>query len=100
PETLRGEISRWTDQFSLAVAYCEMRGWGKLRDASDVPDPDERPVLARALAENPRDRWETCTAFVRELAGVAPRPERRNQNRPDWARGPALIRVAESDPSP
>jgi hypothetical protein len=37
-------------------------------DLSAVPECD-RPVLARALAKNPEDRFPSCSAFIRTLAG-------------------------------
>jgi serine/threonine protein kinase len=77
PEVLRGEVSRWSDQYALAVTYCHLRGgrlpFGARRDGTPpdlekVPE-DERPALARALADEPRRRWPNCRAFVRALAG-------------------------------
>jgi tetratricopeptide (TPR) repeat protein len=59
----------------------------------DAPDlgmlpEDERPVVARALAKDPAERWPDCRTFVRELAdpgrvarraGIAPAPPPRNR---------------------
>ncbi len=85
PEVFRGQRSRWTDQYALAVSYCELRG-GRLpfRDTPEHfranyvrPQPDlsmvtpaERPVLARALARTPQDRWPSCSDLIGRLAGV------------------------------
>jgi serine/threonine-protein kinase len=85
PEVFRGQRSRWTDQFALAVSYCELRG-GRLpfRDNPDRfragyvrPQPDlsmvtpaERPILSRALARTPQDRWPSCGDFMAQLAEV------------------------------
>jgi serine/threonine protein kinase len=83
PEFWRGEVSTQSDQYALALTYCELRG-GRLPFATetmaqimmahlnDPPDLSmlpaaERPVLARALAKNPQERWPNCTAFVRAL---------------------------------
>jgi serine/threonine-protein kinase len=79
PEVFRGRLSRQSDQFALAVTYCEMRG-GRLPFAgpgrvfrSDyfhpAPDlsmllPKERPIVARALASVPRERWTSCGEFT------------------------------------
>ncbi len=37
PEVFRGQRSRWTDQYALAVSYCEVRG-GRLPFAN-APRP-------------------------------------------------------------
>ena len=68
PEVLEGYVTDTSDQYSLAVTYCEMRG-GRLPftgganqviyahlhkepDLSALP-AEERPVVARALAKDP-----------------------------------------------
>jgi serine/threonine protein kinase len=82
PEVFHGLVSEHTDQFSLAVTYCQLRG-GRLPftntpDCYDPfyihPDPDlsmlpapERPIVARALAPLPRDRWRSCGELVARL---------------------------------
>ncbi len=93
PELFRDKLSNRTDQYSLAVTYCELRG-GRLpfrgaKDAqmhghlSEEPDlsmlpPAERPIVRRALAKTPRHRWPSCTAFVAALRdGVDPAAVRR-----------------------
>lgn len=83
PETYRGRLTRYSDQYSLAVSYCELRGGrlpfpGRPRmfhpnynppppDLSMLP-PEERPILARALASIPEERWPTCCDLVDQLA--------------------------------
>jgi formylglycine-generating enzyme required for sulfatase activity/serine/threonine protein kinase len=83
PEFFKGQATRWSDQYSLAVAYCQLRG-GRLPfegnhyqlmagHVTEPPDlsmlpPEERPVAARALAKKPDERWPTCRAFVEALA--------------------------------
>ena len=84
PEVLEGRVSRWSDQYSLAVTWCQLRG-GRLPfkgesvhevrrmqreqqpDLSMLPD-QERPIVARALGCDPRQRWPDCRAFVKALA--------------------------------
>lgn len=75
PEVLNGQISRWSDQFALAVTYCQMRA-GKLpftgTTRSTVPDlsgipAEEREAILRALIVTPHDRWPNCRAFVKHL---------------------------------
>jgi serine/threonine-protein kinase len=92
PECLNGTASPRSDQYSLAVSYCQLRGnrlphrgtaieimAGHLLSAPDLDmlPPAERPVVERALAKNPDDRWPSCRAFVHALAaamGEAPGP--------------------------
>lgn len=83
PEFLNGQTSHRSDQYSLAVSYCQLRGGrmpftgnpaqimtGHLLHAPDLnmlPD-EERPVVARSLSKQPDDRWPSCRAFVDALA--------------------------------
>jgi serine/threonine-protein kinase len=85
PEIFRGRVSDWTDQYALAVTYCQLAG-GRLPfcdtprtcERSYVrPAPDlsmlpkaERPIIARALALLPADRWPTCSDLMAELRAV------------------------------
>jgi serine/threonine protein kinase len=87
PELLQGLTSNRSDQYSLAASYCLLRTGrvpypGSLAQIyaaqlSQTPDlsmlPDaERPILRRALALNPDDRWPSCRAFVTELLELDP----------------------------
>src|SRR5260370_8745708 len=83
PEVLQGRLSNWTDQFSLAVTYCELRG-GRLpfpdppqafQPSYTRPAPDlamlparERPIIARALSPIPQVRWPTRSEMMYQLA--------------------------------
>lgn len=82
PEVFQGRLSNWTDQYALAVSYCQLRG-GRLPfptprrfEVNYVrPDPDltmlplmERPFIARALAPIPQNRWPTCMEMMSRLA--------------------------------
>jgi serine/threonine protein kinase len=84
PEVLEGRVSRWSDQYSLAVTWCQLRGgalpftgnsfnevYRKQKeqppDLSMLPE-EERPAVARALASDPQRRWPDCRAFVKALA--------------------------------
>jgi serine/threonine protein kinase len=82
PEVLRGELSDATDQYALAVSYCWLRG-GRLpfpTRSSRLPsdfvrrEPDlgvlsaaERPLITRALAPSPTDRWPSCGELIARL---------------------------------
>jgi serine/threonine-protein kinase len=85
PEIFQGQLTRWTDQFSLAVTYCELRGGRRPfsnpprfgveyihpePDLTMLPD-DERSIVARALALHPWERWKSCGEFMTHLSKVA-----------------------------
>jgi hypothetical protein len=86
PEFFDGWTSAHSDQYSLAVTYCHLRGGrlpfggnpaevtiGHLKrkpDLSMLPAA-ERPAVARALAKRPEDRWPSCSAFVAALRGTS-----------------------------
>ncbi len=88
PETFSGKVTLFSDQYSLAVTYHELLT-GQLPitaksvrqlmllattaepDLSHLPEND-RPILARALAKEPRERYPTCMAFIEALEAVSP----------------------------
>jgi serine/threonine protein kinase len=83
PEVFQSRLSDWTDQYALAVSYCQLRS-GRLpftdtprsfRREYIRPAPDlsflpegERPIIARALAPIPQNRWPSCVELVNRLA--------------------------------
>jgi serine/threonine protein kinase len=82
PEFFLGVTDSQSDQYGLAVSYCQLRGARlpftgnreQLMIAHTEGDPDltmlpeeERAVVARALSKDPKERWPTCRAFVEEL---------------------------------
>jgi Protein kinase domain/FHA domain len=89
PEYLLNKTSNRSDQYSLAVTYCELRGGrlpfdgsvvevyqahlNKPPDLGMLPEP-ERPAVAKALSKKPRDRWPSCRAFIDALA-TSPLPK-------------------------
>ncbi len=87
PEVLEGYVTETSDQYSLAITYCEMRS-GRLPfsgafhqiiyahmhkppDLEALP-PAERPILTRALAKDPGQRWSSCREFEDELREASP----------------------------
>jgi tetratricopeptide (TPR) repeat protein/serine/threonine protein kinase len=82
PEFFEKKTSSQSDQYSLAVTYCHMRG-GRLPFTGNIAavmaghmlrEPDlsmlpeaERPAVARAMAKDPHDRWPSCRAFVKAV---------------------------------
>jgi formylglycine-generating enzyme required for sulfatase activity len=129
PEVPAGQVTRWSDQYSLAATYLHLRT-GKLPfegdslvqiiyahmhtppDLSGLPE-EERPVVARALAKKPEERWPTCREFVRALVAARSGDARRSSrsgsgsptqgaSKPPKTEGPAPfpnIRIDEESPS-
>ena len=90
PEAFDGRVSRFSDQYSLAIVYQEMLtgtrpfpGRTTLQLAAQhltspplldpLPAPD-RPVIARALAKAPDQRFPNCRTLVDELLGNSSAP--------------------------
>lgn len=122
PELLDGKTSSHSDQYSLAVTYCHLRG-GRLpfegnpahimaghlmeRPGLTMLPENERAVVARALAKNPDERWPSCRDFVEALVCAMdgadraetktlppkPRPISAQPGRRRWL-VPALVLVA------
>jgi serine/threonine protein kinase len=88
PELLQQQISRYSDQYSLALIYaelvtgshpCRQRALPSRRNERSsgrqgAPQPDlgllpvpEREVLTRALRTDPRQRFPTCSGFLQAL---------------------------------
>ncbi len=82
PETWEGKTSTRSDQYALAITWCQLRT-GKLPFEGSLmalayahchKDPDlsmlpaaERPAVARALSKDPGGRWPSCRDFVAAL---------------------------------
>ncbi len=88
PETFEGIVTRYSDQYSLAIAYQELLTGQRpfagtnvrqliLQHLQAIPNvsplpPGDRPAVARALSKVPDERFPTCKDFVHALyAGVA-----------------------------
>ncbi|MEO7404787.1 MAG: tubulin-like doman-containing protein, partial [Burkholderiales bacterium] len=90
PEVFDDDPSAFSDQYSLAIVYQEMlvgalpfpgRTAAQLAKQHTQAEPqltlapiEDRPVLARALAKNPTDRYPSCKAFVAALVCSAKTP--------------------------
>lgn len=83
PEVWNRKLSKHSDQYSLALAYAELRlgrpiitGKGTVEfmkqhleqepNLEGLP-MDEADIVRQALAKNPHDRFESCSAFVEAL---------------------------------
>jgi serine/threonine protein kinase len=90
-ETFTGQISKYSDQYSLAIVYMELLTGLRPFNARTIrqlalqhmsEDPDLRPLperdrqaVARALAKDPAKRFPNCISFVRALGGAVGRKE-------------------------
>jgi serine/threonine protein kinase len=91
PEAWSGEMSRQSDQYSLAVTYYELRTGGlpfgghnarqlMLQHSTQEPNlgllpAEQRWAVARALAKVPGERFDCCKSFVHALrTGKVPSP--------------------------
>jgi serine/threonine protein kinase len=103
PEIFDGRPDYRSDQYSLAIVYMEMltghlpfegRTTGELarQHINQPPNleplpPADRPVVARALAKNPLDRYSSCRQFVEQLlktrSAVLPVVRAVNEQNPD-----------------
>jgi serine/threonine protein kinase len=93
PEMFDDAPSPQSDQYSLAIVYQEMltgvlpfpgRTAAQLSNQHLRSQPQlaalaeiDRPVVARALAKNPAERFPSCRAFVKALVEAAEPPAKR-----------------------
>lgn len=89
PEVLRGKVTRWSDQYSMAITYYQLRT-GQLPYGPDCSAYDqmmrqlegqldlerllkaERMVITRATSVLPEERFESCQAFINALVKAVP----------------------------
>lgn len=90
PEMLDGRCTPTSDQFSLAIVFMEMLAGKRPYQGTDVrtvvlqhikgpPDlstlpESDRPVIAKALARDPAQRWASCSEFIEALGIATPTP--------------------------
>ena len=86
PETFEGYVSRFSDQYSLAIVFQEMLTGVRpftgantrqllMQHISGTPDLHplpavDQPIIGRALSKKPDDRWPSCTEMVDRRAHV------------------------------
>jgi hypothetical protein len=115
PETFEGYVSRFSDQYSLAIVFQELLTGTRpfngsntrqlmMQHITGTPElgalpPADRAAIGRALAKKPDDRWPTCSDLVRALkqsglplAPAPPTPVNTPYGLPDAAAdGSALV---------
>lgn len=83
PETFEARVTRFCDQYSLAIVYQELLTGERpfhgttarqlmMQHLQAAPDlaplpPSDRPVIARALSKDPFQRFPNCAEMVRAL---------------------------------
>ena len=86
PETFDGIVTRFCDQYSLAIVYQELLTGVRpfdgtsgqqllLQHLREPPNlgplpPADRPIIGRALSKKPEDRFPTCLEFVEALSAA------------------------------
>src|SRR5260370_15045272 len=90
PETFDGWLSRFSDQYSLAIVFQELLTGlrpftgGTMRqlvlqhlqgtpDLNPLPAAD-RPIIGRALSKEPDSRYPNCVEFVQQLYAATQTP--------------------------
>jgi len=113
PETFDGIISRYCDQYNLAIVYQELLTGQRPYNGTNVrqllmqhltgtPDlsalpPCDRPVISRALSKKPEERWPTCMDMVNALRQAGQGAGAGAEATPSQAASietPAVIRVS------
>jgi serine/threonine protein kinase len=110
PELLRGRISRHCDQYSLAIVYqqlltgtlpfwCQNPYQLMLLHGTAQPNllplpPADRPIVARALAKRPDERFPSCMDFLQQLVCGE------SKDKPRLPRSSSVVRRLFSSGSP
>jgi serine/threonine protein kinase/Leucine-rich repeat (LRR) protein len=114
PEFLDERATRWSDQYCLAVTYCQLRanrlpfegsyakvirGHRHERPNLTMLPETERPIVARALAKNPEERWPDCRTFVEELTKAIARHPDGERSLPIAAPPRPVIKPSQLEPA-
>jgi serine/threonine protein kinase len=94
PELWLGGMSRYCDQYSLAIVFQELLTGTRPFEGKTLADwkrnhvsyppnlsklsPADEKVIARALAKKPKDRWGSCQEMVQMLSQAAADPASRS----------------------
>jgi len=112
PETFEGYVSRFSDQYSLAIVFQELLTGVRpfngantrqllMQHLNGTPELGALPIgdratIARGLSKKPDERWPTCSDLVRalKLSGLptpppTPTPARTPTGRPNLADAPS-----------
>ncbi len=96
PEVFKGYLSQWSDQYALAVTYCQLRTGhlpfnntpatfqtGYTRPTPDLTGlgPREQRVLLRALDPVPQARWPTSVEMIERIAQSLEQDKHRTRSR-------------------
>ncbi len=104
PEILRGNVSRHSDQYSLAIVFQQMLTGSVPFFSNDAhqlmmqhltaePDlsglpPKDRPIVAHALAKDPGRRFASCLDFLHHLSDGTERKTARGGRGPKHESAP------------
>jgi serine/threonine protein kinase len=87
PELYEGRVTAHTDQYALAVTYCQLVSGGRVMNPPEIANGPrgmpvnlkkvrtaECPIVARALDPHWTNRWPNCKAFLTALREALSRP--------------------------
>jgi hypothetical protein len=110
PERMAGEWDRRSDIFSLAALMHEML-WGRRVSATGAQTVESltelaggdvdalRTLFARALAENPADRFETALEFAQALTQAFPDVAMGSLTQPVYRAQPPELAIGSHEPA-
>ena len=114
PEVWRQQVSKHSDQYSLAATYVEMRLGRRLfpgkspfdvaeHHMRSVPNLEplpvaEQAVLRQALAKDPEQRFPSCVAFAKALQEAVTPKKVEPRRRSSWAVKVLLTSLAPAAP--
>ena len=117
PETFDGWVSRYCDQYSLAIVFQELLTGNRpfvsssvaqliqqhLKSAPNLSSlpPGDREAIGRSLAKNPDDRFPTCMDLVKALRSAGMETSRARSSLPPSAhQSPMLPSLAPAQDAP
>lgn len=90
PETFEGYVSRYTDQYSLAIVFQELLTGTRpfngantkqllMQHLTGEPDlsalsAEDQRIIGRGLAKKPDERWPSCSELIAQLRQVTENP--------------------------